>query len=284
MTDIAIIGSGIGGVSAALTAAARNKSVLLFGERDMSRKMRRAEKVFNYPGMPEISGDELADALARQIEGMGISLTEDSITAVYDMGGKFALQGKSGGMYEAASLILAMGVVNNASLAGEEENLGMGVSYCATCDAPLFKGKTAAVIAYAPEEEAEARFLSEVVERLFYFPVYKGRENVRFDRENVRVILEAPKEIAPRGKAVITDKGEYACDGVFVLRESVAPKNLIYGLETEGAHVKCDRMCHTSLKGVFACGDITGKPYQFAKAAGEGNVAALEAVAFLDGR
>ncbi len=83
-------------------------------------------------------------------------------------------------------------------------------------------------------------------------------------------------------RKVITEKEEYPADGVFVLREAVAPGRLVPGLETEGPHVKVNRKMETSLPGVFACGDITGTPYQYIRAAGEGNVAAISAAGYLD--
>ena len=81
---------------------------------------------------------------------------------------------------------------------------------------------------------------------------------------------------------VRTEAGEYTADGVFVLREAVAPGQLVPGLETEGAHVKVNRKMETNIPGVFACGDITGTPYQYVKAAGEGNIAAISAAAYID--
>jgi thioredoxin reductase (NADPH) len=74
----------------------------------------------------------------------------------------------------------------------------------------------------------------------------------------------------------------YSADGVFVLREAVSPGQLVPGLETEGAHVRVNRKMETNLPGVFACGDITGTPYQYVKAAGEGNVAAISAAGYLE--
>ena len=87
---------------------------------------------------------------------------------------------------------------------------------------------------------------------------------------------------AENGLLVKTAAGEYAADGVFVLREAVAPGQLVPGLETDGAHVKVNRKMETNLPGVFACGDLTGTPYQYVKAAGEGNVAAISAAAYID--
>ena len=276
--DIAVIGTGPGGVSAAVTAKVRNKSVLLIGEKDMSSKMKKAHTVLNYPGLPDITGEELARKLSAHLAAMDIPITDDRITSVYDMGGTFALQGKSGEMYSAKAVILATGVVSNAQIEGEDALLGSGVSYCATCDAPLYRGKAVSVIAYSADEAKEAEFLAQLCAKVYYLPMYKG--DVSFGQENITVIGGKPVRLE-RGR-LITDGGEYDTDGIFVLRESVAPAKLMYGLDTDGAHVVTGRDMSTSVKGVFACGDIAGKPYQFVKAAGEGNVAALSCVKYLD--
>ena len=184
-------------------------------------------------------------------------------------------------MYEASSVILATGVVSAKPYPGEGEYLGRGVSYCATCDAALYKGKTAAVIGAAPDEEKEAELLAEYAEKVYYFPLYKEDVNTN---DKVEVIRENPVSIegALKVNALVTDQNRYDVDGVFVLRESVAPDRLVTGLQMNGAHVDVDRSMATAIKGCFACGDITGTPYQYIKSAGEGNVAALSAAAYLD--
>ena len=278
--DIAIIGTGPAGVSAALTAKNRNKSILLLGSRQMSEKVAKAHEIRNYPGLPFVKGEDLAAAFRDQLERMEISITEKRIGAVYAMGDYFALQAGEE-MLEARTVILATGVVMAKTLPGEEQYLGRGVSYCATCDAPLYRGRTAAVIGYSPREEAEAAFLASVCSKVTYFPMYKDETDLP---ESVEVIREAPEEILKQetGLAVKTAAGEYQADGVFVLREAVAPSQLVPGLETDGAHVKVNRRMETNLPGLFACGDLTGTPYQYVKAAGEGNVAAISAAAYID--
>ena len=278
--DIAIIGTGPAGVSAALTATNRNKSILLLGSRQMSEKVVKAHEIRNYPGLPAVKGEELAAAFRNQLDNMGIPVTEKRVGAVYAMGDYFALQiGEE--MAEARAVILATGVVQANPLPGEKELLGRGVSYCATCDAPLYRGKTAAVIGYSPREEAEAAFLSEVCAKVIYFPMYREEpalpESVQVIREKVTGILQEDGK-----RTVQTENGAYAADGVFVLREAVAPDTLVPGLEADGPHVRVNRKMETSLPGVFACGDLTGTPYQYIKAAGEGNVAAISAAAFVD--
>ena len=278
--DIAIIGTGPAGLSAAITATIRNKKVLLLGSRDLSQKLARAHEIQNYLGFPAVRGEDLAKAFQRHLDQMGIEITEKRINAVYAMGDFFTLQAGDE-MIEATAVILATGVVQGKPLPGEEEMLGRGVSYCATCDAPLYRGKSVAVIGYSAREEAEAAFLSEVCAQVLYFPVYKEETNLP---ASVQVIRETVRGIEKDGekKLVKTAENGYAVDGVFVLREAVAPGQLVPGLAVDGSHVAVNRKMEASIPGCFACGDIAGTPYQYIKAAGEGNVAALSAVSYLD--
>lgn len=279
--DIAIIGTGPGGLEAAITAKIRNKNILLIGNKDLSLKVEKAHTIKNYLGIPDVAGSDLTANFKKHLKDMDIEITEDKISSVYAMGDFFALQGADV-MYESEAVILATGVVLGKPYPGENEYLGKGVSYCATCDAPLYRGKTAAVIGYSPKEEAEAAFLGEVCEKVYYFPQYK--DPVELKKDNIEICTAKPLEI--KGEmtvnTLVTADGEVKTDGVFILRESVAPSQLVPGLITEDNHVKVNRKLETSIPGCFACGDITGTPYQYIKAAGEGNVAALSAVAYLD--
>ena len=278
--DIAIIGSGPAGLEAAITAKIRNKEIILFGSRDLSKKVSSAHEVLNYLGLPSISGKDMEEAFRRHIQEMGIEITEDKITAVYAYGDYFMLQRNNGELVEATTVILATGVVAGKPYPGEETFLGRGVSYCATCDAPLYKGKTVAVVGGSAHEEAEADFLSEVCGKVYYFPLYKETPSFRGD---VEVIYEKPVEILGTMKvsALRTDKGEYPVDCVFVLRDAQFPGQLVPGLETEGNAVKTDLQMKTNLPGLFVAGDLAGQPYQYIKSAGQGNVAALSAVNYL---
>ena len=176
-------------------------------------------------------------------------------------------------------------MVAGKPLPNEEEYLGRGVSYCATCDAALYKGKTAGIVGYSPKEEEEADFMTEYADKVVYFPQYSEEVHTK---PGVEVIREKVTSIVPQGfKAggVETAEGNtYNFDGVFILRDSVSPKQLVPGLELDGNHVKVARDMSTNIPGCFACGDIAGLPYQYVKSAGEGNVAALSAVKYLSSK
>lgn len=125
---------------------------------------------------------------------------------------------------------------------------------------------------------------------MVYIPVYKKEDMPAEGTElfpgigNIEVRTEKPVSIEKKdGRMVLTtDRGEIVSDGIFLLRESVSPGKLVPGLELDGNHVKVDRKLASNLPGLFAAGDITGTPYQYIKAAGEGNVAALSAVSYID--
>jgi thioredoxin reductase (NADPH) len=281
--DVAVIGTGPAGVSAAITLKIRNKNIILFGNKNLSEKVSKAHEIKNYPGLPDIKGEELKEKFLKHLSQLDIEITEDMITAVYAMGSYYSLQSKSSKIYEAASVIIATGVSFEKMLPGEKEFLGRGVSYCATCDAALYRGKSAAVIGYSEKEEAEAEFLAEVAEKVYYIPMYKTENAFS---ENITVVNDIPVSVESdsglKADRLVLKNQTVKADGIFVLRDSVSLSQLVAGLEMSDNHVAVNRNCETNLSGCFACGDVTGQPYQYIKAAGEGNVAALSAVKYLD--
>lgn len=280
--DIAIIGTGPAGISAAITAKLRNKNIILFGNKDLSDKINKAHSIKNYTGLPNVTGEELATALKNHLDDLDIEITEKRVNAVYSMGEYFALQvGKE--MIESKSLIIATGVTASKTLENEDEFLGRGVSYCATCDAHFCKGKDVAVIAYTKEAEEDALFLSEVCSSIKYFPLYDISNEIFDKYGNIQIIKDKPIGFAGNMKAekIICENSSYDAFSTFVVRNNISADKLVPGLKTDGTHIIVDLQMETNIKGLFACGDIAGKPYQYIKSAGQGNIAALSAVAYL---
>lgn len=280
--DIAIIGTGPAGISAAITAKLRNKNIILFGNQDLSDKINKAHSIKNYTGLPNVTGEELATALKNHLNDLDIEITEKRVNAVYSMGEYFALQvGKE--MIESKSLIIATGVTASKTLKNEDEFLGRGVSYCATCDAHFCKGKDVAVIAYTKEAEEDALFLSDVCSSIKYFPFYDISNEIFDKYGNIQIIKDKPIGFAGNMKAekIICENSSYDAFSTFVVRNNISADKLVPGLKTDGTHIIVDLQMETNIKGLFACGDIAGKPYQYIKSAGQGNIAALSAVAYL---
>ena len=281
MLDCIIIGSGIGGISSALTLKANGKSFVLLGSKDLSVKITRAEKINNYPAFLGGSGEELCAVLKAQLEREEIIVKEGRATGVYALKDKFAVITQENETLEARTIILACGVESGKRIDGETEFLGRGVSYCATCDGFLYKNKKIAVICLSKAFEHEAEYLSKIAEKTYLFPLYK---NVELAGENIEKIVKMPTKIVgtKRVEKICYADKELDVDGVFILKESLPPETLVAGLETENGHVKINRNTETNLSGLFAVGDITGRPYQYAKAVGEGNVAAHAVTEFLN--
>ncbi len=276
--DIVIVGAGPAGMSAALTAKNRNKKFLLIGD-GISGKVEKAHTVQNYLGLPNISGKDMAEIFRNQLKQMDIENTEKRVSAIYSMGDYFAIQAGDG-MIESTTVILATGMANGIELPGEKKYLGRGVSYCATCDAMLYKNKKTIVIGYDKKEEKEAEFLSEVAESVLYIPMYKEETKLS---PHIQILRDIPEEVVGEDMvtALKTKNGEYPADGIFILRESIAPEQLVPGLKIEENHVHVNAKMETNIKGCFACGDIAGQPYQYIKSAGQGNVAAISAVKYI---
>ncbi len=277
--DVIIVGAGMAGLSAALTLRLHGLKVLWLGTPLLSEKIRRAEKIENYPGLPSVSGEEFAAALRDQAERAGLSVTPQTATGVYAMGGYFSVSTEKES-FEGRAVILATGVESVKSAAGEEAFLGRGVSYCATCDGALYRGKTISVVCTSKEKEGEAAFLASLAAKVYFVPLYKDPS---FAAPNVEYVGGMPLKIEGKRRAeklVFKDR-ELSVDGIFFLKSARPPAALVGGLKTEGGHVAVGRDMSTNLKGLFAAGDCTGRPYQYAKAAGEGNVAAHAAVEYL---
>lgn len=278
--DIAIIGSGPAGLSAAVNAKIRNKKIIIFGNADLSRKLVKAPKINNYLGFYDVTGEELKNNFENHISSMGIEINFEKVNAIYAMGDYFSLMVNEK-MYEAKSVILGTGIEFDKPIEGETELLGKGVGYCATCDAPLYKDRVVSIIGYNKDAEEEANFVSELASKVYYIPMYKGEYDIKAE---IEIIQDTPVKVVGSTKveSLQLNKKLIDTDGVFILKDSMSPDQLVPGLIIEEGHIKVDRSMRTNIEGCFAAGDCTGRPYQYIKSAGEGQVAALSAVTYLD--
>jgi thioredoxin reductase (NADPH) len=289
--DVAVVGAGPAGVSAAINVGNRGRScVLLAGQAPFGR-VNGPHEIANYAGFPATTGDALVAAFRRHLDAFRVPVLTDKVTKlVRDGDGSdddgFVLFG-SHEVYRARTVVLATGVYLDASIEGEEELVGQGVSYCVTCDGRLFAGRRVAFVSAGPPGEEEASELADAFGAdVTYVPLYEGDYRLP---EGMRVLAGAKPARFARTDAGVqvtfeaagAQDGELVVDGVFLYREAVAPRTLLDGLQADGPHLVVDRFMRTSVAGVFAAGDCTGGPYQVAKAVGQGQVAALSAVHLL---
>ena len=276
--DIIVLGSGPAGLSAAVTARGRNKSVLVIGNRWQDSPLARAERVDNYLGMPGMTGMEMLEAFHLHAQEMGVEMVTGKVLSIMEWEGFNLTVGSQ--LYQGSALILAPGVVRQAKFPGEETYLGRGVSYCATCDGMLYRNKPVAVVGRSKDAPHEAAYLKSIGCQVVYVAPKRPEEL----EEDIPFIQAA--KLAVKGEQTVTaleaDGADIPVNGVFILREAVAPGDLLPGLTLEKGAIQVDRNMATSVPGVFAAGDATGAPLQVSKAVGEGLIAALSACEYLD--
>lgn len=261
--DVLVIGGGPAGLSAALNVRARGRSVLVVTNPPEENPLWRAERVDNYLGMGAVSGSQMLSDMRAQAEAAGVEfLTGRALNASYMMDNWYVSVGSD--MYNARAVVLSGGVARGKKFPGEQEYLGRGVSYCATCDGMLYRGRSVAVLGFSDSARKEADFLQSIGCTVSYF--------------------HKPKSCSIAGgdtvETVTCDGVTEAVDCVFILRPTMAPTDLFPGLATDNGYVTVDRRMTTNLPGLFAAGDCTGGPLQVAKAVGEGLVAGQSAAAF----
>lgn len=279
MFDVAIIGSGPAGISSAINCKIRNKSIVLFGQNELSHKVEISEKINNYPGLPNISGKELNAKMREHLDSMGIEITEERITGIYNMKDKFTLLANRK-MFEARSVILCLGAETIKPLPNERELLGRGVSYCATCDGMLYKDKKIAVFCDNADGEEEVEYLSDLASEVYYSHKFTSK----IDKANVTHLKSRITAVIGDSKVSgieLADGTNLDVDGVFFIKQAVSADVLLNKLEVQNGSIVVDKNMKTSIDGCFAAGDCTGTPYQIAKAVGEGNIAAHNAVKYL---
>jgi thioredoxin reductase (NADPH) len=299
--DIIVIGGGPAGLSAALYGARSKLKTLILDKNPQAGALGKAKEIANYPGIPEpISGIALLDTIKKQAESFGAKFVQDQVVGVnFTTEPREVMTNKS--VYNGKTVVIATGSMGRKpSIQGEEEYIGRGVSYCPTCDAPFFSGKTAAAVGPVNVMLDELETITKFVDKLYL--VTKTAELTAEQDEilsgNTKLELMRSynvKEI--RGDQVVTDiivadsegvEKELEVSGVFMYLQGAKPiVEFLLGaveLNTEGC-IKVERDMSTSVEGVYAVGDVTCKPIrQVVVATAEGCIAALSAEKYINTR
>lgn len=291
-TDILVIGAGPAGLSAASYAARAGYSITAIDQLSPGGQLLLIDEIENYPGLPLTKGYKLAEDMENQAVLFGAKVEYTALSAIRKEGeGRFIALTDSGEI-EAKAVIIATGADHrHLGVKGEEENQGKGVSYCATCDGPFFKGKDVVVVGGGDTALTDAIYLSKiaksvtVVHRRNEFRAQKALQDRLSSCANIRTKLSCNVvEILSDGKKVVgakLDTGETLdADAVFVFVGIVPNSSLFSGfvdLDKNGFIITNGRM-ETSLGGVFAAGDVRTTPFrQVATAAADGAIAAHSA-------
>lgn len=298
--DIAIIGAGPAGMTAALYACRAGKSVLLLEGQSYGGQIVQSRKVENYPGAPEIGGAELAKQMMSQLRAMGLSPTSARVTGLCPRGDQYEILTDTE-QYMARAVILATGVGHRKlGVPGEEALIGKGVSFCATCDGMFFRRREVAVVGGGNTAVQDALALSELCSKVYLIHRRDGfrAEERLMERlrgaENVEIVTDTvvtEMKGEPMLKSLTLqnvktgDVRELEVSGVFEavgnISQNTAFADLIQ-LDEDG-YIITDADCATSAHGIFAAGDCCRKKIrQLTTATSDGTVAALSAVEYLE--
>ncbi len=299
--DIIIIGGGPAGASAAIYASRANLNTLVLDKSTTAGALGMTHKIANYPGVPDVlSGEELLKRMQDQAKGFGTEFKKTKVQGVRLEGSNNKLvYTNTGDVYESKALILATGGMGKTkSIPGEDELLGKGVSYCATCDAAFYRDAVTAVAGSNEEALEEALVLSRFAKTVY---LLNPKNKLEINPDLLAEVEEKENLVIQHGKRIAKVNGEFSVksitfrsgeelevDGVFLYLTGSKPiiDFLAGALETtKDFCLSVDENFETSVPGVFAVGDILCREIkQVVVAASEGVIAALNADKYIRGR
>ena len=301
MYDIIVAGGGPAGLTAALYAARAGRSVLVLEQTAPGGQIVYSPLVENYPGLPGMSGAQFSQQLADQVEALGVELEYAAVRGFHPGQGGYVVDTEDGERMGRALVLVTGADHRHLGLPGQEALTGLGVSYCAVCDGPFYRGKSVAVVGGGDTALQDALFLSGVCQQV---TLVHRREQFRGEyrlvrrleeRGNVEVLLGwAPesflrKDGAFAGLALRRAGGEehqvLEVDGVFIAvgqQPGTGPFSNQVELNQEG-YFAAGEDCRTKLPGVFVAGDSRAKAVrQLTTAVGDGAVAGLAAARYVE--
>lgn len=297
--DTIIIGAGPGGMTAGIYAARREMSALILGQ-EVGGQVMWASEIENYPGFKSIDNYELVSRIKEQVTSLGTEIKNEEVKRIKkEEDDNFTIY-TSRNTFQAKTVITALGLApRRLAIPGEEEFAGKGISYCANCDGPVYKGKDVAVIGGGNSALDAAEYLSKVANRVYLvhrreeFKAFEALTKEVKERENIELVLNSEaKEIQGNDSVekiqVHNNKedktSEFAVQGVFIEIGRIARTDLVEELteRDEKSQIKINDKCETSTPGLYAIGDVTTIPFkQITVACGHGTIAALAAYQYL---
>jgi thioredoxin reductase (NADPH) len=279
--DITIIGLGPAGLQAAIHAARKKVKVVAVGKSEAS-SLNRAE-VENYLGIDSVDGSDLLSKGREQARRFGAELLEEEVIKLTKDGESFVVITDREREIRSRALVLAVGISRaKLNVPGEKEFLGKGVSYCASCDAGFFRGRPVAVIGEESEAAESAALMAEYASKVYWVHrQLKASEQMvsKARKAMVEMVQAKPSRIV--GEQTVTgleleDGRRLDVNGVFVALGAKGSIELALELgiiPDPSGKIPVDENCRTEMEKVYACGDVTGAPWQLARAVGQGCVA-----------
>ncbi len=280
-TEVAIIGLGPAGLQAAIHAARKKVKVIAIGRSDASA-LNRAE-IENYLGILSMKGTDLLAIGREQATRFGAQILEENVMQLSRDRDMYLIRTDKDNEIHTRSVILAIGMPRaKLNIPGEKEFLGKGVSYCASCDAGFFKSRPVAIIGDESEAAESAMLLTEYASEVYWIsPAFKVTDELMNKVKRTSVKLLNGKPVSILGDKTVSgldlaDGKRLDVKGIFVALGARSALDLAMGIdllpEPDG-RIPVDAEMRTSVDMVFACGDITGQPWQLARSVGQGCIA-----------
>ena len=297
--DAIIIGSGPAGMTAAIYAARREMKTLVIGK-ELGGQVMWASEIENYPGFKKIDNYELISKMQEQVMSLGVEIKMEEIKKIEKEEKEIFNLQTNKETFRAKTVIIAMGLSpRRLAIPGEEEFTGKGISYCANCDGPFYKGKDVAVVGGGNSALDAAEVLSKIAKKVYLihrrqeFRAFEALIDEVKEKENIELVLDSEiKEIKGQDKVdevkVANKKTEeeknLKVEGVFIEIGRIAHTDLVEGLadRDEASQIRVDEKQMTKTPGLFAAGDVvSGEFKQITIASGEATIAALAAYQYL---
>jgi thioredoxin reductase (NADPH) len=293
MYDVIIIGGGPSGLTAAIYASRAGLKALIIEKAGCGGQMAITDALENYPGFSSVNGFELAAKLEEQARNFGAKIIYDEVVEIQDGAVKKVITAND--FYETKTIIIASGAnPKKTRVKGEEQFIGKGVSFCATCDAPFYRNKAVVVVGGGDSAIQEASYLAKfascvtVIHRRDNLRAAKSLQDKMLSYSNISTMYNSVLEEICGGekieKVIISnvktgEKTEMKADGVFVF-VGLIPNTLFLknAALDENGYIITDENMKTNIEGIFACGDVRKKVLrQVVTAASDGAQAAVSA-------
>lgn len=292
MKNIAIIGGGVAGLSAAIYALRANVNVTLFEQYGLGGLVATLDKIENYPSYPSIDGWELAQNMAGQAKQLGLKQTRQKVLSLTKCESGFCVTTDKG-QHTFDAVIIATGTTHN-KLGIEGDYIGKGVSYCATCDGNFYRNLDVAVVGNGNSAIKEALYLADLCKTVYIVANAElvGEQKVidqLLAKPNVELVYGTVSAIGGEDEVQYIDifaDGAITClsvSGIFVAVGSTPATDFVQveGLNMQKGYIVVDDRAQTNIKGLYAAGDVTNGPLkQIVTACGDGAKAGLFAAAY----
>lgn len=274
--DLIIVGAGPAGVTAAIYAKRSNINFKIFEKEMVGGNVVNAFEIENYPGVGKLMGSDLAIKFIGDLDALGIDVNYEAITKIEKNDDIFKVTTSENEIYYAKKVLLALGTkARKLGVSNEDQLLGRGISYCATCDGSFYKGKDVLVVGGGNSALTEALYLSKIVNKIYLIT----RHELKGDKKEIQKIKETPnikviefktvKEVEGNNfvtgvKIIDTNTNEESSlkvDGIFVYIGQLPPTNIVsdFGVLNKNGFIEVDEHYETKIKGLFAVGDCINK-------------------------